>query len=294
MFYQKGDSSPYEASEISIRCPSCRHQGMFCGLEGLLDSHWSNGEGRENGLGDLHYYVGLRRCPNLECAAVVMIGGSSDDALTVMPPEIIDFDATSLPADIRSTLEEAINCHAAGCYRASALMVRRTLEELCDDKSAGGGNLKARISALSSVAVIPTELLSAADELRILGNDAAHIEAKDYDKIGKEESELAIELATSTNKAKVGLVTIRYAKGKALKADVAEWQSSFLFGYCGYLDQEEGAEPDKKLCITVDGYTGACIPAPGNVLTRLKNMDAACAGIAERWANIPPPPKAVL
>ncbi|CAI2933888.1 putative DNA-binding protein HMt-1.1 [Aminobacter niigataensis] len=31
--------------------------------------------------------------------------------------------------------------------------------------------------------------------------DAAHIEAKDYDKIGKEESELAIELAKELLKA---------------------------------------------------------------------------------------------
>ncbi|MGX9120317.1 DUF4145 domain-containing protein [Mesorhizobium sp. BHbsci] len=117
------------------------------------------------------------------------------------PPEVIDFDATNLPSDILASLEEAIKCHAAGCYRAAALMVRRTLEELCEDKAAKGKDLKARLAALNSVAVIPTELLSAADELRILGNDAAHIEAKDYDKIGKEESELAIELAKELLKA---------------------------------------------------------------------------------------------
>lgn len=80
-------------------------------------------------------------------------------------------------------------------------MIRRTLEELCEDKKALGANLKARIAALNAVAIIPTELLNAADELRILGNDAAHIEAKDYDKIGEEESELAIELAKELLKA---------------------------------------------------------------------------------------------
>jgi len=80
-------------------------------------------------------------------------------------------------------------------------MVRRTLEELCDDKKATGANLKARILALSAVAVVPAELLNAADELRVLGNDAAHVEAKDYDKIGKEESAIAIELAKELLKA---------------------------------------------------------------------------------------------
>ncbi len=32
------------------------------------------------------------------------------------------------------------------------------------------------------------------DELRLLGNDAAHIEAKTYDAIGKEETEVALTL----------------------------------------------------------------------------------------------------
>lgn len=80
-------------------------------------------------------------------------------------------------------------------------MVRRTLEELCDDKAAKGNNLKERIAALKNVAVVPADLLDAADELRILGNDAAHIEAKTYDQIGKDESELAIELAKELLKA---------------------------------------------------------------------------------------------
>jgi len=38
-------------------------------------------------------------------------------------------------------------------------------------------------------------LLEAADELRLLGNDAAHIEAKTYDAIEAEEVEVAIDLA---------------------------------------------------------------------------------------------------
>ena len=80
-------------------------------------------------------------------------------------------------------------------------MVRRTLEELCADKGAKGNNLKKKIEALASVAVLPTELLQAADELRLLGNDAAHIESQDYDNIGKEEVEVAIELAKELLKA---------------------------------------------------------------------------------------------
>jgi hypothetical protein len=58
-----------------------------------------------------------------------------------------------------------------------------------------------RLAALGNTVIIPAELLAAADELRLLGNDAAHIEAKTYDKIGAEECAIAIELAKELLKA---------------------------------------------------------------------------------------------
>ena len=117
------------------------------------------------------------------------------------PPQVIDFDSTNLPANILFSLEEAVKAHAAGCHRASALMVRRVLEELCDDKKATGSDLKQRLATLSTNVVVPKELLDAADELRLLGNDAAHISAKNYDAIGDKENTLAIELAKELLKA---------------------------------------------------------------------------------------------
>lgn len=193
-----------EYTVLKLRCPICRHAGSFAGFANCHDLIWRQVIKQRQGGGNYADYsrAGLRICPNPDCGALVFIAYEAGNGETVTyPPEVIDFDATNLPPDILSTLEEAIKCHASGCYRASALMIRRTLEELCDDKSAAGKDLKARLAALGAVAVIPSELLSAADELRILGNDAAHIEAKDYDAIGKEESEIAIELAKELLKA---------------------------------------------------------------------------------------------
>jgi hypothetical protein len=62
-------------------------------------------------------------------------------------------------------------------------------------KNATGKDLKPRIAALGGSAVVPTELLDATDEVRLLGNDAAHIDKKDYDEIGDDEAAVAIELA---------------------------------------------------------------------------------------------------
>jgi len=68
-------------------------------------------------------------------------------------------------------------------------------------QKATGADLKQRLAALSTSVVVPKELFDAADELRLLGNDAAHISAKNYDAIGPEESLLAIELAKELLKA---------------------------------------------------------------------------------------------
>ena len=62
-----------------------------------------------------------------------------------------------------------------------------SLEELCEERGAAGNNLKERITALSKIIVLPQDLLNAADHLRLLGNDAAHIEAKTYQAIGEPE-----------------------------------------------------------------------------------------------------------
>lgn len=196
-----GEVTGYDPRPITVRCPACRQVGSFHGVKSV-DVGWHRTERTLNGTlqSKGNAKVGIRQCPNEKCRSVIFFAETNDERVT-FPPEVIDFNATNLPSNILSTLEEAIMCHAAGCFRASALMIRRTLEELCDDKNASGANLKARIAALNSVAVIPSELLNAADELRILGNDAAHIEAKDYDKIGAEESELAIELSKELLKA---------------------------------------------------------------------------------------------
>jgi len=64
-------------------------------------------------------------------------------------------------------------------------MIRKTLEEICIDKGATGGNLYKKIQDLSTKILIPKELIEAMHELRLLGNDAAHIEAETYNNIGR-------------------------------------------------------------------------------------------------------------
>ena len=80
-------------------------------------------------------------------------------------------------------------------------MIRKTLEELCRDRGAVGDNLKARIRALGTKIVLPQEFLDGLDDLRLLGNDAAHIESQEFNKVGQEEVEVGLEFAKEVLKA---------------------------------------------------------------------------------------------
>jgi hypothetical protein len=204
----------YAAHVVNLRCPACNHIGAFHGFPNCPDVSFS--QRLPSPANSAPIRAGIRMCPNDECHCVVFVFLKSGKLLKSFPPEMIDFDSTNLPPSILATLEEAIKAHSAECYKATALMVRRLLEELCEDKTATGNDLKARLASLGANIVVPQDLLTAADELRILGNDAAHIEAKAYDAIGKEEASLAIELAKELLKA-VYQYSSLLSKLKALK-----------------------------------------------------------------------------
>ena len=80
-------------------------------------------------------------------------------------------------------------------------MVRRTLEVICDDNGVSGNNLKQRIEALGQTIVLPQQLIEGMDELRLLGNDAAHIEARVFTNIGRAELDVAIRFTKEILKA---------------------------------------------------------------------------------------------
>lgn len=99
---------------------------------------------------------------------------------------------------------------------------------------------------------------------------------------------------TSTNETQTGGGMVRYLKNRPLNPDTAAWQSAFLLGYLDLVNIDSGEKPEAKLCLTVDAFAGKSYAAPGNALTRFKQMEAACATIAERWDNVKPPANAIL
>jgi len=175
---------------ISLRCPACRNIGSFHGIDDIHDIRESN------------TYLGQRVCPNNDCNhQVFVVFDYYGNVHKSYPPQRIDFDSKAIPPRLVSTFNEALACHSESLYVAAAIMIRRTLEELCEDKAATGKDLKARLGALQSSVLLPPSLFTALDDLRLLGNDAAHIEAKTYDSIGEDEVAVGIELTKEILKA---------------------------------------------------------------------------------------------
>lgn len=174
---------------VSLRCPGCRQQGTFEGFSAAHD------------LDAGHYLLGQRRCPNPACHTHIFFAAKGDSVVASYPAERLDFDSTNIPKAVVQALEEAITCYAADCFIAAAIMVRKTLEEICRDKNATGHNLKDRIKALSSKIMVPSDLIEGLDHLRLLGNDAAHIDSQTYQQVGKDECDIGITFTKEVLKA---------------------------------------------------------------------------------------------
>src|SRR5947209_13691268 len=110
------------------------------------------------------------------------------------PAERIDFDPGNVPDAVLAALEEAVACHANRCYVAASMMVRKSLEVVCEDRAATGDNLFQRIEALARNVVLPQGYIDGLHNLRLLGNDAAHVESRDYNQVGADEVEAGIEV----------------------------------------------------------------------------------------------------
>jgi len=139
------------SANIATRCPHCGHFGAFQSVGG-------NDHVKMNG-NQVQYYLGLRKCPNAKCHGhLFFIADSGNNLLLTSPSETIPFDKENIPDGVLNSIDEAIKCHSYNCFIASAIMIRKTLEEICHDREANGKNLALRLKDLGTKILIPKEL----------------------------------------------------------------------------------------------------------------------------------------
>lgn len=190
-----GSTNRHAATIIAARCPYCGRDGSFegAGTDDVMGTNIKDGV-------NTGYRIGIRRCPRPECFGQLYYQVWGDE-VTTFPVQRIDFDTSDVPDNIVKAFEEALSCEASKLHVAAAIMVRKTLELVCTDRQATGTNLSEKIKDLENQVTLPKQLFTAMDNLRLLGNDAAHIESKVFDEIGNDEIVLAIDLTKEILKA---------------------------------------------------------------------------------------------
>ncbi|MCW2876068.1 MAG: aminoacyl-tRNA deacylase [Sphaerisporangium sp.] len=101
-------------------------------------------------------------------------------------------EGEEVPEHLRVELRDAKACLRAGAYPSAVVMVRRLLEGVCADHGVTVTPLSQALRELRRRGLIEGRLLVWAEELRLVGNEAAHIRAG---RISAEDARDAVALA---------------------------------------------------------------------------------------------------
>lgn len=171
--------------DLSLTCPHCGVQVMAKAIPGVIDVLTSSNRCR----------VGLRECNNPACSGVIFIAiMQGEQRVITVPPYYFKYNQTDIPAPVLSAFDEAITCFTNSCYMASAMLLRKSIELICEDRGSSGKNLKEKIDNLRHVVILPPEFLSGMHNLRYLGNDAAHVDADTYRQVSQRELQVGIQV----------------------------------------------------------------------------------------------------
>ncbi|MFB7724123.1 DUF4145 domain-containing protein [Nocardia sp. NPDC056100] len=139
----------------------------------------------------------LLLCSNNECQEpIVQVredwgDGFEDDKPVIYLPSKRQLNA-AIPAALCDEFEEAQKCFEAKAYRATLVMVRRTLEGTCADQGATKRILAENLRELQAQGKIDGLLAQWADLLRVVGNKGAHFTGE---KVSAQDAQDALDFA---------------------------------------------------------------------------------------------------
>lgn len=128
--------------------------------------------------GDKYSVALCRRCNGPFLVREAIYGLLGEEATmtdkNVLYPVAPGLNLEGLPDPLARSLAQARRCYSTTLYDACAVMCRRVLEALCETLSADGRSLAQRLAELKDNGHIDARLLSWADGVRLVGNEAAH------------------------------------------------------------------------------------------------------------------------
>lgn len=81
---------------------------------------------------------------------------------------------------------------------------------------------------------------------------------------------------------RVGAVKFHFPRSTSLQPEALQYVSLLLYEYL----KLSGDSPRRQLCIAVDVFAGRFESTPRATVERLRNVEAACEEIAERWPGL--------
>lgn len=176
-------------------CPGCGTKVKFIPISGCFDIQCRTITG-------FTIITGQRYCPDQNCMAHIFfeyyknMNAYNQSSTKILPRnfQLYNISVEKLPEEIKSSFKEAVLCYGHDCFTASAILIRKVLENICLINNAKGKNLHERIKSLKDKLTLSTTLYNAMFELKYLGNDAAHFESKHFEKIDQKEAELGLTI----------------------------------------------------------------------------------------------------
>jgi uncharacterized protein DUF4145 len=148
-----GSRTPSAVEQVSaLRCRNCGHCVVVVEEQWVGETPWHQGLGK----GGVLTWRGVHWWPLPD---------------TKLPADV--------PVPIAAVFAEAAKTLAAGCPRATAVMVRRTLEAITADKGQTKGTLAQQLAALGAAGTLPPAVAEWATEVRLVGNAGAHFDPMD-------------------------------------------------------------------------------------------------------------------
>lgn len=132
----------------------------------------------EEGINDeitINARAALVACPRCNHPMLAYTDDSMEqfDFLRLYPPMDRNLHS-SVPNSIQEAFTEARTCFRAKAFTAAAIMCRKTLEGICTAHGVKSGTLAAELQKLKEKGIIESRLFEWAEELRTIGNEAAH------------------------------------------------------------------------------------------------------------------------
>jgi hypothetical protein len=108
--------------------------------------------------------------------------------VSVLYPSDRKISTESIPKSASRAYAAAARSYQVGLYEPCVIMCRKCIEALCHELGTTKGNLKQRLEILQKSGHIDQKLMAWADELRLIGNDAAHDLEIDIEQVDAQDS----------------------------------------------------------------------------------------------------------